>query len=118
MRVVDLREQKCSCGFYSEHGVPCHHICAALNALKGDPQSLVIPERSLDTLKETYRGVTIPVDMSYVHDDGLKGPTGTKRRGRPKEKRIPSSAETTQRKTVTFSRCRKPGHNKRTCQMR
>ena len=118
MRVVNLEVPKCSCGFFTEHGIPCHHICAAVMSLKGDPQNFAIPERSLDALKATNRGVTIPVDMCHVQDDVLKAPTGTKRRGRPKQKRIPSTAETTQRKTMSCSRCGKPGHNKRSCTIR
>ena len=114
-RVVDLEAPTCSCGFYKEHGVPCRHMCAAIIFLKGRPQAFVVSERRLSSLQAVYAGTTIPVDLSNLHDDGMKPPTSTKRRGMPKVKRILSSAEKGPRQKVTCGLCGGKGHNVRTC---
>ena len=93
-RVVDTEAMKCSCRFFDGHGIPCRHICAAVLSQRRRPQDLIIHERLLPTLVAMYDGFTVPVDSTLLQDDGLKAPTGTKKRGRPKEKRIRSSAET------------------------
>ena len=114
-RTVNLETRMCSCGFYREHGVPCRHMCAAILFVKGHPQDFIAPEHQLESLKRTYVGTTIPVDVNDVEDDGLKPPIETKRRGRPKEKRNKSSAEKGPRRTVTCRLCGGKGHNSRTC---
>ena len=78
---------------FKEHGVPCRHFCAAILFLKGRPQDFVVHEHRLETLKRTYTGTTVPVDQNGLQDDGLKPPVETKRRGRPKERRMKSQAE-------------------------
>ena len=117
-RVVDLEAPTCSCGFYKEHGVPCRHICAAVIFLKGSPQTFIVPERRLSSLQAVYVGTTIPVDLSNLPDDGMKPPSCTKRRGRPKVKRIVSSAEKGPRQKVTCGLCGQKGHNIRSCKER
>ena len=92
-RVVDLEAPTCSCGFYKEHGVPCRHVCPAVIFIKGSPQTFIVRERRLSSLQAVYVGTTIPVDLSNLPDDGMKPPSCTKRRGRPKVKRIVLSAE-------------------------
>ena len=113
--MVNLATVECSCGLYKEHGVPCRHMCAAALLIRENQDKFVIKERRLRALKATYAGTTEPVDIRHLHDDGLKPPVGTKRRGRPKEKRIPSSAEKSQKKTVTCGRCGARGHNSQSC---
>ena len=113
-RVVDLG-MSCSCGFFREQGIPCRHMCAAIISRRQHPKAFVIPERCLDELRVTYGGDTVPVDLSLLQDDGLRPPTQTKKRGRPREKRIPSAAEKHNNKSVTCSRCGVRGHNKRSC---
>ena len=39
-RTVNIETRKCSCGFYQEHGVPCHHFCAAILFLRGLHETL------------------------------------------------------------------------------
>ena len=114
-RVVDVEVATCSCGFYKEHGVPCRHLCAPSLFEKENPQKYVIHERQLDALQATYSGVTVPVDVANLRNNGLKPPTMTRRRGRPKEKRYVSATEKKPKKTVTCGVCYKPGHNSRTC---
>ena len=116
-RVVDLGTMSCSCGFFREQGIPCRHMCAAIISRRQHPKAFVIRERHLDELLETYAGETVPVDLGLLQDDGLRPPTQTRRRGRPREKRIPSSAEKPPKKSVTCSRCGQRGHNKRTCKV-
>ena len=80
-----------------------------------NPFNLVTPELRVKALQATYNGVTLPVDLHSLHEDGLQGPTTTKKRGRPKHKRIPSQAETNGKRVITCGICGKRGHNKRTC---
>ena len=95
IRVVNFDTMSCSCGFYAEYGVPCRHMCKASMSMDLHPKELVIPERRVGALKRTYQGFIIPIDINYLEDDGTKAPTKTKKRGRPREKRIPSSVEVT-----------------------
>ena len=101
-RVVNLETPECSCGFYKEQGVPCRHMFAAALFVRENPLSFVIPQRRLETLKATYVGTTMPVDLRLLQDNGLKPPVETKRRGRPKKNRIPSTAENGCTKTITL----------------
>ena len=118
MRNVSLAEMVCSCGFFTEHGVPCRHLCAAALSIKLHTPMLVIPELRVEELRATYDGVVMAVDLNELVDDGLAPPIETKRRGRPKQKRIQSSAEKKPKRTVTCGRCGKTGHNARTCKTR
>ena len=117
-RVVNLETGDCSCGFMREFGVPCHRLCAAAINNNIDPRSFIIPDLRLDTLQAAYAGMTLPIDLTVLQDDGLKPPLETKRRGRPKKKRIVSSAEKDVRRTVTCGHCGARGHNSRTCKER
>ena len=105
-RFVVLAEMKCECGFYREYGIPCRHICAAVRMKKEDPRRLIVPERRLEALRQTYAGVVVPVDLSLLHNDGIKPPTQTKKRGRPKKKRLVSAVEKGPRRPT-----RRPGHD-------
>ena len=110
-RVVDLDARTCTRGFPQEHGIPCRHVCRVLMQEKVHPKHFVIPERRVEALKATYLGVTYPVDTSLLQNDGLKAPTQTKRRGRPKKLRIHSSAEKAPRGTVGCGLCGERGYN-------
>ena len=79
-----------------------------------NPSRFIKRERLREALVETYVGVTRPVDIDELTSDGMKPPVGTKKRGRPKQKRIQSSVEK-KPKTVTCRRCGMRGHNSRTC---
>ena len=115
-RTVDLDRRSCTCGFYREFEVPCQHICAALLSLRDvNVTRFVAPERQRDALVHTYEGFIMPVDVTLLQSDVLMPPVATKKRGRRKEKRIPSCVEKPPKKTVTCSRCRAHGHNARTC---
>ena len=97
-RVVKLDPPSCSCGFFWEYGVPCRHLCAAMLSIKENPYRLIVRERLLSSLRETYVGVTVPIDLSTLDNDGLRAVTREKKRGRPKEKRYRSATEKGRRK--------------------
>ena len=84
-RTVNVETRMCSCGFYKECGVPCHHFCAAILFLKGCPKDYIAQEHRLETLKRTYIGTANPVDKNGLQIDELQPPVETKRRGRRKE---------------------------------
>ena len=115
LRVVNMDTVACTCGYRDEFGVPCRHICAVCLFLGEESSRHVVEERRCGALKATYIGDITPVDTCDLEDDGMKPPVGTKRRGRRKEKRIPSAAERQPKRTVRCSRCCSRGHNARTC---
>ena len=91
-------------------------MCAALRCIGDDDlPRFIADERRRDALAATYTGFIMPVDMSFLPNDGVKPPEETKKRGRPKEKRIPSCVEKPPKKTVTCSHCGARGHNSRSC---
>ena len=92
-RVVDLSAPMCSCGYYDEFGIPCRHMSAAALVKGEHPKKFVVKQLRLETVKATYQGFIMPVDMTTVGSDGLVPPVWRKRPGRPKTKRIKSSAE-------------------------
>ena len=113
---VDLEKRTCTCGFYWEFEVPCRHMCAALRFIGDDDlPRFIAPERCRDAIVATYLGIIMPVDLSFLPNDGMKPPEATKKRGRPKELRIPSVVEKPPKKTVTCSICKARGHNARSC---
>ena len=114
-RVVDLNTPSCTCSFFDEFGIPCRHMCAAAIHVNIHPKTLVIKQLQVVSLKETYEGSIVPVDLNNLEDDGTKPPRLTRMRGRPKVKRIPSSAEKQTRRTVVCGKCGLRGHNARTC---
>ena len=116
-RVDNLLGPTCSCGFFAEFGIPCRHMCKAATRNGTHTKSLVIKQLHVAALKATYIGTTFPIDVNDLHDDGTAAPTKTKRRGRPKQKRIPSSAETVPKRTVRCGKCRGYGHNSMSCKM-
>ena len=81
------------------------------------PKKFIVPVRCLAALRATYTGVTIPVDGGLLVNDGLLPPVGTKNKGRPNVKRIPSCVETQQKRKVTCKRCGETGHNSRGCRL-
>ena len=117
-RVVDLSEPSCSGGFFREFGVPCHHLCAAILHVGQNPNDFVIPERSLAALRAVYDGFITPVDLKELEKDMTKALTKTKKRGRPKEKRMKSAVEVGPKRTVTCSLCQKKGHYSQSCTAR
>ena len=112
---VDLEKRTCTCGFYREIEVPCRHMCAALRSIGDDDlPRFIADERRRDALVATYVGVIMPVDLSFLQNDGMNPPEATKKRGRPKN-RIPSCVEKPPKKTVRCSHCGARGHNSRSC---
>ena len=116
-RVVNLEGPSCSCGFFDEFGIPCRHMCAAATQVGKHPKTLVLPQLHVGSLKETYMGHIVPVDLLNIKDDGTKASIKTRTRGRPKEKRIPSPIEKGTKRTVFCGKCRQPGHNARSCKV-
>ena len=60
-------------------------------------------------------GWVVLIDMNDLDEDGLKAPSMTKKRGRPKEKRMVSPAEKSGKRTVKCGVCKEKGHNSRSC---
>ena len=82
-----------TCCFFDEFGIPCRYLCAAAIHVNILPKTIVIKQLQVVSLKETNEGSKVPVDLNNLEDDGTKPPRLTRMRGRPKVKRIPSSAE-------------------------
>ena len=61
LRTVDLDARSCTCEFYNEHGVPCHHMCAAMLTLNKNPNCLVVPVRRVGELKSSTSAPSSPL---------------------------------------------------------
>ena len=114
-RVVDINSFSCSCGLPQETALPCRHLCAALMYLQRDPRDTVLELMHAGTFARVYGGSINPVDTTTLEDDGLQPPSVRRGRGLPRIARIRPAIERANRRTVTCSRCGKPGHNTKTC---
>ncbi|XP_021991674.1 uncharacterized protein LOC110888454 [Helianthus annuus] len=139
-KVVNLVEKSCTCRRWDLTGIPCKHAVACIwnLALHGKDDGVL--EKWVDksywmqTWKDVYSHVIDPVDGQDLWTPStcptkLLPPKHHKQIGRPKKKRKKSAVEITEltqqmessgkmsRKgeTVECSKCKRRGHNRRSC---
>ncbi|KAI3729045.1 hypothetical protein L6452_17692 [Arctium lappa] len=135
--VVDLQNKSCSCRKWELTGIPCKHVVATIWYMAenggnvGLPEMWVHPCYWLDTWKAVYIFKINPLTGMDMWPKSscptiLTPPLHHKQIGRPKKKRKKSVDELSQPmvkggklsrigKTVTCIKCKKKGHNSRTC---
>ncbi|CAN1300449.1 hypothetical protein LINPERPRIM_LOCUS24586, partial [Linum perenne] len=133
--VVDLRQSKCTCGYWQLSGVPCLHGIAAISYMRYDVNGYVDKWYSVALAKKAYtKGVPpLPGRDDWVDVEGLTvlPPPYKVMPGRPKKNRRKEPGEVSTRPSRTgvgtmmrktgavmhCSRCGQENHNVRGCKM-
>lgn len=134
--VVNSRLKECTCRKWELTGIPCRHAVATIwfMAVNGDdvglPESWVHASYTLESWKRVYEFKVGPLNGKelWAKDDcplKLIPPIHHTQVGRPKKKRKKTAEELSQPvkgsklskvgKTVTCTKCKKRGHNSRSC---
>ncbi|XP_020883504.1 uncharacterized protein LOC110229051 [Arabidopsis lyrata subsp. lyrata] len=127
--VVDIQKLSCSCRAFDIKKIPCMHAIAVATKKQIPEHTLSDPCYTRAFLFAAYSESIYPVQgilndiqiPSEVEKSQCLPPQGRRRSGRPKKKRIQSSLEIAMenkrpRKEHKCSRCKLPGHNKKTCE--
>jgi hypothetical protein len=124
--VVDLGKKTCSCRKWEMVGIPCAHAFSAILYDGGNPEDYVDHYYSKEMYLKAYEPIVCPVpsEEQWVKTDmdNIEPPKYRVAPGRPKKarKRGPDEPKNPNRIrkggiTMQCSRCRKVGHNTRTC---
>lgn len=136
--VVDVVSKNCTCRKWELTGMPCKHAVAAIwdmemnNLHPGSPESWVHESYWLSTWKNVYGYKINPVNGRNMWfksqcPSTLIPPKHMTQVGRPTKKRKMSAGELSEKmakdgklsrlgKTVTCGKCKKQGHNKKSCE--
>lgn len=113
----------CSCGSFEQFQLPCTHIAFVLNEMKIDYHRFVGSTWG----KDLFLRAAAPIFPDYpltviseLESIPLTEPLLTKKRGRPKKKRIESQCATVEldsrpKKVRKCGLCQGTGHNRRSC---
>jgi hypothetical protein len=115
--IVDLDRRTCTCLKFQEHGGPCPHAIMAARARRVDPYTLFSDAFTLATYRYTYQASIYPVIVRDLEPGpGCLPPLISKKRGRPKTRRVRKQERYRKRKTRCSNLwCRQEGHNKGSC---
>ena len=123
---INIAKRTCECGKWQDNGYPCMDALAYFRLQKKETLNNVMsdyvdPVYLYKTVFDMMEFNIHPVCIETIAPDGETLPPDpgvTRQSGRPKKKRIrtrPRSACDPDESCVVCSRCRKPGHNIRTC---
>jgi MULE transposase domain/SWIM zinc finger len=123
---LDLERERCSCGEWQEHGIPCVHALAYFK----DKEELLFEEivqkvdkqYTYEMENELLNENIVPVCIDRLFPDRSTLPPGdalqSRPPGRPRKRRIRARskwASEPEKSPIVCSRCGKRGHNVRTC---
>lgn len=100
---LDAPKQKCSCGYYAQHLLPCSHMLAIIKTLDFPVEDYVGSCFLASKYREAYRSDdnfdhTKLEDLNLRPNDNVNPPGKVKKRGRAKIARYKSPAESKQSK--------------------
>ena len=116
-RILNISNKSCTCKKIFEFGFPCEHIYAVIVGTTIDEKDFIIEPRKINTLRKLYTDVMKPVDITTFSSESNLKYIQMNRRGRQRRNesaRIPSLAETIQRKTYSCRYFNGTNHNVRT----
>ncbi|XP_045797177.1 uncharacterized protein LOC123891368 isoform X2 [Trifolium pratense] len=120
--VVNLKERNCSCRKWDLSGIPCCHGIACIWFNNQNPNDYVSHWKTtfLDTYNNIIRPSNGPKGWPNVDATPISPPYVRRAPGRPKKLRRkandePRGSKKRNQNTVTCTRCKTLGHNKRSC---
>lgn len=119
--VVDLQNWECTCLEWKPSGLPCRHAIAAFSCSGKSVYDFCSPYFTAESYRATYFKSINPIpgigsppakedgdsDEAKVLPPALRSPNV--------QKKEQSKADDPDRRTVTCSKCKEPGHNKASC---
>ncbi|XP_031503575.1 uncharacterized protein LOC116266470 [Nymphaea colorata] len=126
VNVVNLEKRECSCLSWKVTGLPCRHAIASLHRIGRNPYDYCERYYTVSCYNQTYTEAINPVMNvdSIIHRKPKIAAVSASRQkvdlprarrppGRPRKRRI--EVQEVVKKTTYCSRCKGPGHNKKTC---
>ncbi|PIA29531.1 hypothetical protein AQUCO_05900041v1 [Aquilegia coerulea] len=118
--VVDLNKRTCTCKWFQHMGIPCAHAMAAIKDVGHDLYKFVDVFFLKETYMETYKEEWIPTPRKESWPTArptrkILPPLKVCMPGRPKVVRKRGKAEGVPVQSRRCSRCKRRGHNKKTC---
>ncbi|XP_050207640.1 uncharacterized protein LOC126657059 [Mercurialis annua] len=117
---VNIEKKTCTCRRFQLDGIPCIHVVAVFRFLKCDPiqycSTYFLNETMTKTYSQTIYSIGIPSSWTvpeFVKEINILPLKEKPKAGRPKKTRYKSYRE--KLSTNTCSKCKKNGHNKKTC---
>ncbi|GFP99092.1 hypothetical protein PHJA_002053100 [Phtheirospermum japonicum] len=122
--VVDIEKRECTCLEWKGSGIPCRHAIAALNCSGRSVYDFCSRYFTVESYRLTYSSSVVnAIVTSSGKDDDDDDDDGDesgevkvyppKEQKRKKEEKV--KTEDPDKRTVTCSRCKEPGHNKASC---
>ncbi|KAL6549526.1 hypothetical protein OROHE_008643 [Orobanche hederae] len=119
--VVNIEKWECSCLERKGSGIPCRHAIAAFNCTGKRAYDFCSRYLTVESYQLTYsksiNTVNIPVSAVDTGDDKVLPPSPQSSHNQQK-KMEQTKTEDPDRRTVTCSICKEPGHNKASCKTR
>ena len=120
--VVNMESKRCTCNHFQIDEFPCSHALAVVREKHMCAYDFCSYYYTKEAMLSTYQGIIYPIPKqciwelpTEVEQSIVNPPVGKRKSGRPKKTRIKSSMERHLKCTVTCSKCKQSGHNKKTC---
>lgn len=120
--VVDIRNWECTCLEWKASGLPCRHAIAAFNCSGKNVYDFCSQYFTTQNYRSTYSksinpipGIGSPIAKEDADDSGEEKVLPPTPRSPNQPKKEQTKMEDPDRRTVTCSKCKEPGHNKASC---
>ncbi|XP_060969880.1 uncharacterized protein LOC133037083 [Cannabis sativa] len=117
--LVNLLDKTCECNRFQQDEIPCAHAIAVFSKRGLRVYDYVADYYKTDEMKATYDTTVnpLPNESEWTLPESLEmivlPPNTKKRAGRPRRRRISSKGEP--KVQLKCGRCKKTGHNRKTC---
>lgn len=120
--VVNIENRECTCLEWKEDGLPCRHAIAVLNCRGKSIYDYCPKHFTVESFCSIYSvslnpipDIGKPVDKEEGDSDTVQVLPPNPPKLTPEQKKELARKEALNRRTVTCTRCKEPGHNKASC---
>lgn len=120
--VVNVENRECTCLEWREDGLPCRHAIAVLNCKQKSVYDYCPKHFTVECFRSIYSAslnsmpeIGKPVDREEADSESVQVLPPIPPKLTPEQKKEQARKEALNRRTVTCTRCKEPGHNKASC---